>query len=112
MKLANMQAYLFSYLGYFQIMAAVDKFVIYDDVAFIKQGWVNRNQVLLHARPCLLSQKLSEGGVSGKSSVSSMKLTPSAKAVDFLTATFRKLCVHGPGNGCRTARLGLAGRKS
>jgi len=43
MKLAIMQPYAFPYLGYFQLISAVDLFVLYDDVAFIKQGWINRN---------------------------------------------------------------------
>ncbi|MBN3790859.1 WbqC family protein [Burkholderia sp. Ac-20353] len=47
MKLAIMQPYLFPYVGYFQLAAAVDKFVFYDDVAFIKNGWINRNRILL-----------------------------------------------------------------
>lgn len=50
MKLAIMQPYLFPYLGYFQLIEAVDKFVIYDDVAFIKQGWINRNNILINDR--------------------------------------------------------------
>ncbi|BBL71576.1 WbqC family protein [Methylogaea oryzae] len=47
MKLAVMQPYLFPYLGYFQLVAAVDKFVFYDDVNFIKNGWINRNRLIL-----------------------------------------------------------------
>lgn len=47
MKLAIMQPYLFPYIGYFQLAAAVDKFVFYDDVSFIKNGWINRNRMLL-----------------------------------------------------------------
>jgi WbqC-like protein family len=47
-KLAIMQPYIFPYLGYFQLIAAVDKFVVYDDIAFIKQGWINRNYILLN----------------------------------------------------------------
>jgi hypothetical protein len=43
-----MQPYLFPYIGYFQLIYAVDKFVAYDDVAFIKQGWINRNNILLN----------------------------------------------------------------
>ena len=43
MKLAIMQPYAFPYLGYFQLINAVDLFVLYDDAAFIKQGWINRN---------------------------------------------------------------------
>jgi hypothetical protein len=57
-KLAVMQPYFLPYLGYFQLMAAVDKFVIYDDVAFIKGGWVNRNRILVHGREHLLSLPL------------------------------------------------------
>ena len=55
-----MQPYLFPYLGYFQLISAVDKFVIYDDVAFMKQSWVNRNQVLLHGQPHRFSVPLRE----------------------------------------------------
>ena len=43
MRLAIMQPYLLPYIGYFQLINAVEKFVIYDDVNFIKQGWINRN---------------------------------------------------------------------
>ncbi len=50
MKLAIMQPYLLPYIGYFQLMAAVDKFVLYDDVQFIKGGWINRNRILLGGR--------------------------------------------------------------
>jgi hypothetical protein len=46
MKLAIMQPYLFPYIGYFQLVNAVDKFVFYDDVQFIKGGWINRNFIL------------------------------------------------------------------
>jgi hypothetical protein len=43
MKLAIMQPYAFPYLGYFQLMDAVDRFLLYDNAAFIKGGWINRN---------------------------------------------------------------------
>ena len=46
MKLAIMQPYLFPYLGYFQLVHAVDTFVVYDDVNYIKGGWINRNYIL------------------------------------------------------------------
>lgn len=42
-----MQPYFFPYLGYFQLIAASDTFVLHDDVQYIKHGWVNRNQILL-----------------------------------------------------------------
>ncbi|NAW34714.1 WbqC family protein [Halomonas alimentaria] len=45
MKLAVMQPYLFPYIGYFQLIHASDLFLIYDDVAYIKQGYINRNTI-------------------------------------------------------------------
>ncbi|MDX9930187.1 MAG: WbqC family protein, partial [Bacteroidales bacterium] len=38
-----MQPYIFPYLGYFQLIQSVDRFVLYDDVNYVKGGWVNRN---------------------------------------------------------------------
>lgn len=54
-RLAVMQPYLFPYLGYFQLMAASDRFVAYDDVSYIRQGWVNRNRVLVQGQPYLFT---------------------------------------------------------
>lgn len=54
-KLAIVQPYLFPYIGYFQLINAVDKFVVYDDVAFIKQGWINRNNILVNGSPFLFT---------------------------------------------------------
>ena len=48
MKLAIMQPYFMPYIGYFQLINTVDKFIFYDDVTFIKQGWINRNQILIN----------------------------------------------------------------
>jgi hypothetical protein len=47
-KLGIMQPYLFPYIGYYQLMHAVDRFVVADDVTFIKQGWINRNRLLIN----------------------------------------------------------------
>ena len=46
MILAVMQPYFLPYIGYFQLLHAVDKFVLYDDVNFINKGWINRNNLL------------------------------------------------------------------
>lgn len=51
MKIAIMQPYFFPYLGYWQLMNIVDKFVIYDDVNYIKRGWINRNRILVEGKP-------------------------------------------------------------
>ncbi len=47
MKIAIMQPYVFPYIGYFQLINAVDTFVFYDDVNFIKKGFINRNTLLV-----------------------------------------------------------------
>ena len=46
MKLGIMQPYLFPYIGYFQLISAVDIWVVFDDVQYIRHGWVNRNRIL------------------------------------------------------------------
>ncbi len=50
MKLAIMQPYLFPYIGYFQLIQAVDKFVLYDNIQFTKKGWINRNRILVNGK--------------------------------------------------------------
>ncbi len=57
-KLAIMQPYFFPYLGYFQLIHAVDTFVFYDDVTFRKQGWINRNRILVSGSPSYFSVPL------------------------------------------------------
>ena len=47
MKIGIMQPYFFPYIGYWQLMNAVDQYVVYDDVNFIKGGWINRNRILI-----------------------------------------------------------------
>lgn len=51
MKVGIMQPYFLPYIGYWQLMNAVDTYVIYDDVNFIKGGWINRNRILVNGEP-------------------------------------------------------------
>lgn len=51
MKLGIMQPYFMPYIGYWQLMNLVDQYVIYDDVNFIKGGWINRNRILVNGAP-------------------------------------------------------------
>jgi hypothetical protein len=48
MKIGIMQPYFLPYLAYFQLIKAVDNFVIYDDVNYIMRGWINRNNFLIN----------------------------------------------------------------
>ncbi len=55
MTIAIMQPYFLPYIGYWQLVNAVDKYVIYDDVNFITRGWINRNYILLNKQPFLFT---------------------------------------------------------
>lgn len=48
MQIAIMQPYFFPYIGYFQLINAVDEFVVYDNIEFTKKGWFNRNRILVN----------------------------------------------------------------
>ncbi|SCX94236.1 WbqC-like protein family protein [Nonlabens sp. Hel1_33_55] len=58
MDLAIMQPYIFPYIGYYQLIYAVDKFILYDDVTFIKGGWINRNNILINGTASLFTVPL------------------------------------------------------
>jgi len=49
-KAVIMQPYFLPYLGYFQLLAAADLIVIYDDVQYTKSSWINRNRFYLNGR--------------------------------------------------------------
>ncbi len=51
MTLGMMQPYFFPYLGYWQLMNMVDEYIIYDDVNYIKKGWINRNRIKINETP-------------------------------------------------------------
>ncbi|MBL8816739.1 MAG: WbqC family protein [Planctomyces sp.] len=50
MRLGMMQPYFFPYIGYFSLMRATDRWVIFDTAQYIRRGWVNRNRVLSDGR--------------------------------------------------------------
>lgn len=55
MKLGIMQPYFLPYIGYFQLLNAVDKYVIYDNIQFTKKGWINRNRILQNGKDILIT---------------------------------------------------------
>jgi hypothetical protein len=60
MTIAIMQPYFLPYIGYLQLMNAVDKFIFYDDVAYINRGWVNRNRLLVGGTDYLFTVPLKD----------------------------------------------------
>jgi hypothetical protein len=45
-SIAVMQPYCFPYIGYFQLIHSVDRFIFYDQLSYIRHGWINRNRIL------------------------------------------------------------------
>lgn len=58
MRLGIMQPYFLPYIGYFQLIAAVDHFVVYDNIKYTKKGWINRNRFLQNGKDAMFSLSL------------------------------------------------------
>ena len=57
-KIAIMQPYFLPYVGYFQLIASVDLFIVYDNIQYSKGGWINRNRLLRNGEPTWFSLPL------------------------------------------------------
>ena len=57
-KVGVMQPYFLPYIGYFQLIDAVDKFVLYDNIEYTKKGWINRNYILVNGEAQLITLSL------------------------------------------------------
>ena len=55
---AIMQPYFLPYIGYFQLIAAVDLFIVYDNIKYTKKGWINRNRLLQNDKDVMFSLPL------------------------------------------------------
>lgn len=64
MKLGIMQPYFLPYLGYWQLIEAVDTFVIYDNIKYTKKGWINRNRLLRDGEAVIFSLPVAAGSDS------------------------------------------------
>lgn len=58
MRVAIMQPYFLPYIGYFQLIAAADLFIVYDNIKYTKKGWINRNRILLNDTDSIFSLPL------------------------------------------------------
>lgn len=87
-----MQPYFVPYIGYWQLLNAVDKYVVYDDVNFIKGGWVNRNRILLNGVPGYINIQMV--GASAYRLINEIGVTDNAKILNkelrTIEAAYRK----------------------
>ena len=91
MKLGIMQPYFCPYIGYFQLIAAVDVFVVYDNVKYTKKGWINRNRILRDGKDSVFSIPLRKD--SDFTSISKRQLSGEfrrTKLLNQFTEAYRK----------------------
>jgi hypothetical protein len=55
-----MQPYFLPYIGYWQLLAAVDQFIVYDNIQYTKKGWINRNRFLQNGKDVLFTVPLKQ----------------------------------------------------
>lgn len=94
MKLGIMQPYFFPYLGYWQLINAVDKYVIYDDVNYIKGGWINRNRILSNGNPAYF--KLSVIGASSNKLINEIEVNTNEKIISKCLKTIKETYSKAP----------------
>jgi len=91
MTLGIMQPYFMPYIGYWQLLAAVDVFVVYDNIQYTKKGWINRNRFLQNGSDSVFTIPVQKGSdyldvvqrsVSGE--------FDAEKLLDRLEASYRK----------------------
>jgi len=66
MRIAIQQPFFFPYLGYLQLVNAVDKFVFYDDVNYMKGGYIARNKIISKTDPFQYIRILLNGASQNK----------------------------------------------
>lgn len=95
MKTGIMQPYLFPYIGYFQLISAVDNFVVYDEIEYTKKGWINRNRILDNkGEPSYISLPLKKDSdylnIDQRYIAASWRQKECKKVLNRLNASYRK----------------------
>jgi hypothetical protein len=91
---AIMQPYFFPYIGYFQLVGAVDTFVIYDDVNFAPGHWMTRNRILLHGAEQRIT--LSVRGASQNARIGELELADAPRQRSKLLRTLQHAYARAP----------------
>lgn len=94
MKIGIMQPYFFPYLGYWQLINAVDKYVVYDDVTFIKGGWISRNNILLNGKKHMITLPLINP--SSYKKINEIEITQDEVAINKVLKTIKSAYAKAP----------------
>jgi hypothetical protein len=80
MKLAVMQPYFFPYIGYFQCIHAADKYILYENLDYITEGWMHRNRILVkNSKPVYINARINGKSSSKKISEIALDQSPQWK---------------------------------
>lgn len=89
MKISILQPYFLPYISYFQLINSVDTHVIYDDVNYIKGGWINRNKILLNGAAFMV--KIPVCNASSFKKINEIKLLKNnSKLIKTIDQAYRK----------------------
>lgn len=89
MSIGIMQPYFFPYIGYFQLMREVDVFVIADDLHYIKNGFINKNFILLNNESFKISLQLN--GASQNKLINEIEVgTNNSKLLETIRRAYKK----------------------
>lgn len=89
-----MQPYFVPYFGYWQLMAAADRFVVYDDVQYIKGGWISRNRIKVKGAAAYISLRLA--GASPNRRICDIQLVSGDEWKTRLVRTVEQAYVRAP----------------
>lgn len=94
MKVGIMQPYFLPYLGYWQLMNAVDRYIILDDVPFIRRGWIHRNRIQNHGETQWLTIPIT--GASQNRKICELDLARSERVWHKLRRSVQLAYCHAP----------------
>lgn len=81
-SVAVMQPYFFPNLSYYKLVHNVEQFVFYNDVNFIKGGWINKNNILNNGKA--LPFRLPVVDISQKKIISTVEVFDKKREVEML----------------------------
>jgi hypothetical protein len=93
-KVGVMQPYFIPYIGYWQLINAVDKYVIFDDVNYINRGWINRNRILVNGKNQYYNILMHDA--SQNKLINEIKLIKETKELDKSLQTLRMAYKNAP----------------
>ena len=94
MKIAINQPFTFPYIGFYQLVSVVDKFILYDDVTYMKQSWINRNRILINGKDNFFTIQLENA--SSFKLISDTCIRDNPSAVEKMIQTFRQAYSKAP----------------